>query len=491
MCASDLKTVLHYADKLHAIFSTNSPTTPSAINRTVSVSEGLSVGQDAEFKLLQVNKGSIVPLLHTSLAAETADISSESVVVGNTSKLSLTQVLPVCTAECAPYNRLSCLTMDMIRQLFAYEKEQLLAYRRRCLPPDASTRNKTSTSTTIKGSTAQTTSTTASPPLAWGAKSFASTIAGNTPTDTISTGANAAAGGDVEALPYIQLALERQQQAEHEFAAKLVQRAMVTNLMGEHNSTTSAATTSTTALGSAPIRSAVPVYNRSSADATDSTAVAASTTGRDGGVAKQDKSVYHIYQHPSGALIFLHPICTKCLLEAHSSETLSLANNGASHNAIKSPTGSPRTHRKHTAAAPPVDTSPPAAVAVDVGESALAERTFELSVSNINTSTATTAVTNTSATAVPPHIASYKPTIRGMIIDIDSVRVTAELRQRYNVLRHLPVHSEVLLLEIDLHDMVPAHVLCKYAEELHKRAAKRKERARQEKREKRLDQDRR
>ena len=102
-------------------------------------------------------------------------------------------------------------------------------------------------------------------------------------------------------------------------------------------------------------------------------------------------------------------------------------------------------------------------------------------ISNENSGVAT-AMEGSTAPSLMSHVT-------GTVLEIEHVRVTMENRQRYNVLRHVPMHSEVLLVEIDLTDMVPPHILCKYSEELNKRARRRKERAKQEKREKRLEHD--
>lgn len=490
MCASDLKTVLHYDDNLQRIFCAPASGNVSA-SAGNSATEVLKVGQDAEFSLLQIQKGTMVPRLCVS--PEPSNIAHSNTGGGgnssNGNKITLGQVLPVCTAECAPYNRLTHLTLDMVHQLFMYEKEQLLAYRRRCLPVDV-----TPSIVVAKNNKSASTCDNSPSQSVWGAKRSTSTTADADTTNTTTTNTAAAAaatvgqsgstaaGGDVEALPYIQLALERQQQAEVEFQAKLAQRALVTNLMGDHNV---GAVSGGTGGGSNGSNSAVGGDVGSSNAAGDNPGVTGGTPASATVVAKQptDKSIYHLYQHSSGALIFLHPICTKCLLEAHTIDTTAVL---PSLNAGRSPAGSPRLKNKKNANAGPPDPA-----------DSLAESTAQLSVNNNDSSPhsartdPTTTVITPEAQVLPTIIHAYKPTVRGKIIDIEVVRVNADIRQRYNALRHLPIHSEVLLLEIDLHSMVPAHVLCKYAEELNKRATKRKERARQEKREKRLDQDRR
>jgi putative alpha-1,2-mannosidase len=199
-------------------------------------------------------------------------------------------------------------------------------------------------------------------------------------------------GGDVEALPFIALALERQQVLESEFEAKLALQPLPVQ----------------------PQREAGEGLVRQTSSSSSAGGGAGGIVGVGAGSPTVDhaSATYHTHQHISGSLVFLHPICTKCLLDA-----------------------------SHT-------TPSDASTSTPVGSQ-----------------------------------------VRGKVLEIEHLRVSADSRQRYTVLRHLPLHSEVTFVEIDVAPLVPPQVLSKYSEELHKRANKRRERVKQEKREKRLEQD--
>jgi hypothetical protein len=200
-------------------------------------------------------------------------------------------------------------------------------------------------------------------------------------------------GGDVEALPFIALALERQQLLESDFEAKLALQPLPVQ----------------------PQRDTVEGLVRQTSSSGGSVGGGAMSSGGGAGSPSVDASSAPLYthQHTSGSLVYLHPICTKCLTDASQSPDLE------------------------------------------------------------PTCTASPAMTQ----------------VTGKVLEIEHLRVSEDTKQRYAVLRHLPLHSEVTLVEIDVAPLVPPQVLSKYSEELHKRANKRKERAKQEKREKRLEHD--
>jgi hypothetical protein len=378
----------------------------------------LQVGRECSFQLLQFTKGSLVP----SVGGPAVTASS-----------GLRSVLPECAAANARYSRISYLTVGMMRKLFEHDQQTLLQYRQQCLPSDHHSVS-ASASTTVNAPAIKT------QPSAWGAKpnSVAATTSINTvpaaaapataapawgttrlqdllrqtsdsshsapdsphapSTSAVQSSAKAALleGGDVEALPFIALALERQQVLESEFEAKLALQPLPVQPQREAGEGLVRRTSSSGSVGGG----------------------AGGSAGGDagGGVGSptvdQSSAAYHTHQHISGSLVFLHPICTKCLLDA-------------SH------------------------TTP----------------------SDVPTSTL------------------VGPQVRGKVLEIEHLRVSADSRQRYTVLRHLPLHSEVTFIEIDVAPLVPAQVLSKYSEELHKRANKRRERVKQERREKRLEQD--
>lgn len=429
--------------------------TNSTTHSTTHTSNTDIVGQDVEFTLLQMTKGSIVP----QLAAADGSINTLHTATTNTTNtLTLSAVLPECTAKCAPFNRLMHLTVDNMRQLYAHDRAVLSQYRQLCLPKTTPVRyNSTSSSTR-----ATATNTNADFP-ALGSKAWEKGNKAQPSNASSAIKPTPEAVGDVEALPYIQLAMERQQQLESEFEAKLIQRAMVSSLMRESSGTSTTSNTSNTSIGNA-------------CDTNTTTS----------------KLHYHVYQHTSGNLVYMHPICAKCILEAsiHGVTVDGGATDGGENvHSIVPPKHSPRTQlqkKLHSGKSSGGVTTKTAGG--DAGGAPDASSSPDpAAVTGADAPSAPTPANTTTATT-PLHLLT---SLRARVIDSERVRVTADTRTRYNVLRHLPLHTEVVLLEIDMSHMVPPHILCKYSEELNKRALRRKERAKQEKREKRLEQDRR
>lgn len=438
------------------------------------------MGQDVDFTLLQMTKGSIVPQKAntdgsvTTLTHNTPATSNNSL---DSSRLTMSSVLPECTADCAVYNRLMYLTYDNMRQLFAHDRAVLQQFRQLCLPAPSNVNNIQKATNTVNTTDSN------FPPLGgnvWAAKNGTTSGANKPPLNNTSSSnkPTSTSVGDVEALPFIQLALERQQQLEMEFENKLKQKAMVNSLMMD-----------------APVSTA----------STISSSITTNSTNTIGENTLTNKLYYHIYQHSSGSLVFMHPICAKCILEASVSAGLSTnTSDGSTVHSIVPQQLSPRTQLQKKLAS----SSPVKSISNSVSDSTTDATTTNLGVNTDFTKSSTTAdhssenisLTASAATAedtantltnIPLHPVHLHTTLRARVIDAERVRVTSDTRARYNVLRHLPLHSEALLLEIDLAGIVPQHILCKYSEELNKRALRRKERAKQEKREKRLEQDRR
>jgi len=430
--------------------------TNSTTHSTTHTSSTDLVGQDVEFTLLQMTKGSIVPQLATADGSISARQISTNTGPTNSS-LTLSAVLPECTAQCAPFNRLMHLTVDNMRQLYAHDRAVLSQYRQLCLPK----------TTPVRYNSNNTTHTTSSDFPALGSKVWekGNKIQPNTTSTAIKPAPEAV--GDVEALPYIQLAMERQQLLEGEFEAKLIQRAMVSSLMRESSGTSTTSNSSNLSNGNAGIHDE---------NATTS------------------KLHYHVYQHTTGNLVYMHPICTKCILETsiHSSVSgaTSITESGDSVHSIVPPKHSPRTQLQKKMHAGKGHGGNAATKHVDESDCGTigAIGTNNAQPTTTDNSTDAPPMSSANITSTPLHLLT---TLRARVIDSERVRVTPDTRTRYNVLRHLPLHTEVVLLEIDMSHMVPPHILCKYSEELNKRALRRKERAKQEKREKRLEQDRR
>jgi hypothetical protein len=438
LVAADLKTVLYSHDAALAIFGDAVSTSHSSVAPGVTE---VQVGQPCSFQLLELTRGSLVPRMCTESAvavhglrgAATMEVHpAHNAHSKSSAGLTLNQVLPECVNHDALYSRLTCLSIDMMRRLFEHDRQVLLHYRQLCLPQDVSTRDRStvvsdipkapisaaisawgpplSAAKTAPGPAAELSQ---SPPIAapkvpaWADKrSPSGNIAGGTVKDSISTqpllpaaqsrGPAESTVGDVEALPYITQALERQQALEAAFEQTVT------------------------------FDPPVPIVRQASNTNTTG------GTSHDGG-----KATYHVYQHVSGNLIFLHPICAKCILESHTVSTV---------------------------------------IAAQLGGNGTANSEDGVSGSQSSAGEEDTATADHSR-------------VSGSIVEIERVRVSEETRQRYNVLRHLPLHSEALLVEIDVAPLVPPHVLCKYSDELGKRAVRRRERAKQEKREKRLEHD--
>lgn len=77
--------------------------------------------------------------------------------------------------------------------------------------------------------------------------------------------------------------------------------------------------------------------------------------------------------------------------------------------------------------------------------------------------------------------------ITSKVVDIESMKVTPEVRQRIPYLRHLPAYCDVLLVEIDVRDIVSEEVYKQFEGEFQKRAQRRKEMSQRKKLEKKKD----
>ena len=94
---------------------------------------------------------------------------------------------------------------------------------------------------------------------------------------------------------------------------------------------------------------------------------------------------------------------------------------------------------------------------------------------------------SSSATPVPSNIT-------GRVIEIEQLRLGGEASKgssRYNFLKHLPLYTEVYIVEIDLRPLVSKQVLEQYKEEIQRRINKRKERKKVEIREKKIEEQKR
>ena len=386
LCASDLKSVA------------------ASPHTTDSVREKLRVNNHLEFTLLELKKGFVAP----KLMQIGPPISDSKPASDCAKKLSLNAAIPTALDANAPYSRLTFITADMMLELFAKDRDSLLQYRQLCLQ--------------------------------------------STAFDAVHHDS-----GDVESLPYIEQALDMLERAEADFKRRSSQQQQqpqqqqqqqhsevpssssrlsdresecpllpdrsfpgcelssgpISSAADESSSSCSSSTTTTTEKS---LKSAGEQADRSIATIS-STIIKSISPMKHSSADKGSScspSTYPIYQLYTGELIFLHPICTRCLVES------------------------------------------------------AADRAGDPS--------------------------SLPSLLRGRIVDIESIRVTASNRQRYNVLRHLPLHCEVTLIEIDLLALVPSlvsdQVLANFKDQLSKRALLRKEKKRLVIRENKLDLDR-
>ncbi|CAN0146473.1 unnamed protein product [Ectocarpus sp. 12 AP-2014] len=84
--------------------------------------------------------------------------------------------------------------------------------------------------------------------------------------------------------------------------------------------------------------------------------------------------------------------------------------------------------------------------------------------------------------------------IDAKVLEVETVKLTPELRKRLPFLGHLPIHCDISFVEVDMSDLVSDETSRKFREDTQKRARKRRSRAAQEarlkKEEARLEQDR-
>lgn len=401
LCVSDLKSVAaspHTAD---------------------SIREKLIVNNHLEFTLLELRKGFVAPMLMQSGPPSPPPDSKSAFDCAKKKSSSLNAAIPTALDANAPYSRLTFITADMMRELFSKDRDSLLQYRQLCLQ-----------------------------------STVAAAAACYAPTHHRL--------GDVESLPYIEQALDLLERAEADFqrrssqhqqqqqhyemlsSSRLSNRESESQLLSDRSlpgcesssgpissttitvdeyssySSNSSSLTTTTTCAEKSLKSVDEQANRSSSAVTIKHSSSPSMK-QSSSSASCSPSTYPIYQLYTGEMIFLHPLCTRCLVESAADRAAAGGGGGG-----------------------------------------------------------------------PSSLPSL---LRGRIVDIESIRVTVSNRQRYNVLRHLPLHCEVTLIEIDLFALVPSsvvsdHILSNFKDQLSKRAQLRKEKKRLIIRESKVDLDR-
>jgi hypothetical protein len=161
------------------------------------------------------------------------------------------------------------------------------------------------------------------------------------------------------------------------------------------------------------------------------------------------QDVYHVYQINSGESIFLHPICARCI-------TMWLIEKLASH----------RFQHPYTFASEPI---PP--LEIIACNSQPPQEGYELDERWLRTAEGLELMAST--------------VVKGRVLEVECVRITQQIRQRYPCLKHMPLHANVVFIEIDLHDLVSPSILQRFSDELSKRSSLRLKRAEVEKRQSR------
>ncbi len=137
------------------------------------------------------------------------------------------------------------------------------------------------------------------------------------------------------------------------------------------------------------------------------------------------------YQSESGSYSFLHPLCQRCLLDYYASfptHSLNITNEFATNNARN----------------------------------------------NENPSLPSSTVDTPQSQSSPP-LFPYPEYILGKVLEIEKIRITSSLKQRYSFLRHLPLHLEIEFIEIDVRSLVNKSIYNKFQNEIMKRNSKRLE----------------
>ena len=311
------------------------------------------VGTKMQFQLIEVQKGNI-----------SVHVANASRPLASNGSLRLTDIIPSVSDPNASFCRVLTATIDFMRQVFDDQQSHVAQYKQLC-------RNE------------------------------------NQWFDA----------GDVEALPYLDEAESYISAARRKFEAKLLQEVANGTMVdvADQESTAKA----TIIVNNLSISQDGGSMSATSGAVTDVSSVfrsARSTTSTSSGASNHSSTTsYQVYQKCDGDLVYLHPLCTKCIL----------------------------THYSQTAS-----------------EDSSELRTLPM-------------------------------VLTGSIVDVETIRVTADIKHRYSILRHLPLYAVVSLIEIDLIGLVDNSVLAMFDQELHKRALRRMDKQKKQKRERKQDEDKR
>lgn len=325
--------------------------------------------RDFTFKLLHIPKGSLFPAISND--AQSNDAS---------------QLVPLEGSPEGYYARITVATIATMQQLFAEEQQALEDYRAACLQsticdispvtykiieksqPQLLPSSDEAVTVTVNKWTAQK-----------GVELFApASASARTSGSYLMTEFEDSAGqADVEYLPFVEMGMEHLNQRRIAFETSCSSR----NKSSIHSS------------------------------------IHSTRNNNNSNNESQSSTEYKIYQATNGDLIYLHPLCMKCLLTASQSQH----------------------QHQH-------------------GHENVHENEPE----------------HNSVILSPPSLPNQ---ITGRVVEIERLRVTRELRQRMPFVRHLPESCDVLFVEIDLESggLVSTEILQKFKKEFSQRQQKRKE----------------
>eukprot|EP00968_Pinguiococcus_pyrenoidosus_P011272 scaffold903_cov262-Pinguiococcus_pyrenoidosus.AAC.7 len=202
---------------------------------------------------------------------------------------------------------------------------------------------------------------------------------------------------------------------------------------------------------------------------------------------------FSFYQHSSGAHVFLHPLCLRCLVE-HTERQLGI---GVQED---QPLESSRDYGGAQAPHPVSGTGEelplggralPADEGQARGDPPMAQEGRDLGGQQVAPSAQTSGKRGRQllGSELPAVLSTAK------VVEVEQLRLTEELRKRHPFLRHLPKLSDVTFVEIDLAPLVSAEVLKQFSSELKKRSKRRARAAqalqRQEQEERRREEEKR
>lgn len=437
------------------------------------------------FTLLEIARGTIYPTLPNSYGDGDAGQGQVSHASGAQRKkasaaLTLKDIVPAVDAPHAAFCQTVRATTAMMRQLFVQERCALLVFRQECRPAadvvtdvveESKAAPRQREAVEARAGAIEDAAQTPAQQRRWASllSNQSNSAAVESPTSSVATQQQGSAAvmahiyGDVEALPFIDQELQSINDREKAFEQQLKQSPSDESIDREQ----SAAPESTESDDHQNVR-----------------------------YAKDDCS--YLYQHAAAEMLFMHPVCSKCLLDAAASTSAPNVVTNSSPPALDM--------NKHgvklTAEQPASQSDITSTFAAEQQQQHHREPRTE-AFTSLATSDGVEAMDSTNATqlnsaqqsndGVSPLAVRLLPpsNLHCRIIEVETHRVTAEFRQRYPVFRHLPLHCEILLAEVDVKNLVPPHVYERFHEEIAKRAARRKSREQQKRREQKLDQDRR